>query len=32
MWDAELDGRGGRVVWHLILAGETAAAGLLIDA
>lgn len=29
---AELDGRRGRVVWHLILSGETAAAGLLIDA
>ena len=30
--NAELDGRSGRVVWHLILSGETAAAGLLIDA
>lgn len=27
----ELDGRTGRVVWHLILSGETAAADLLID-
>lgn len=29
---AALDGRSRPMVWHLILSGETAAAGLLIDA